>query len=441
MNLLKKSFLIMAFLLLAANSFCNEIEENLSKHLSVLTSEEMNGRKAGTKFAKKTADYIYAHFEHLELNPQREVFSNGKYQNVIGTVPSKNGKYIIIGAHYDGVGPSFGKFRPAADDNASGTATLLELARILSKEDLEYGIKFIAFDGEESGLYGSNYNSKKIDKKNNEYVLMISIDMVGHLGDEGRLIYSGAASFKNGEELIKASKVDNVGLRVYPVWPYAGLATDTVGYDSKGIPTLNIDTGEGTSLFHSADDSMESLDISGMSLITQQIALFIKNIQGKIEPTGVSIYKETEIRYGMKVYNTSLGLFAMIPIGSNLLGDFYISINPGISRNLKTEKETLKTLNVNLSLPFILNQKLGGVEFICGLGPYYTAFFQDAKKCINQEIGIELDYEIKANCGMKVVDCMSLGFSVYLPILEINKLDISPKNRVFGTSLFMGVYF
>lgn len=88
---------------------------------------------------------------------------------------------------------------------------------IIKNEDLEYGIKYIAFDG---------------------------------------------------EELIRMSHVNNVELRIMLVWPFAGLATDTVGYDSKGIPSLNIYTGEETSSFHTQDDKMESLDIPGMALIT-----------------------------------------------------------------------------------------------------------------------------------------------------------------------------
>lgn len=423
-----------------SNEIKENIEENLTNHLTVLTSKEMNGRKAGTEYSKKAADYIFEQFDKCGLNPERDYFSNGKYQNIIGTIPSKNGKYIIIGAHYDGVGPQFGKFRPAADDNASGIATILELARILVKEDLEYGIKFIAFDGEEIGLLGSNYDSKKINKKDNDYVLMISIDMVGHLRDEGRLIYSGTASFENGEKLIRESKVEDVGIHIKPVWPYAGLATDTVGYDSKGIPTLNIDTGEETSGFHTTDDTMESLDIPGMALITQQICLFIKNVQGKIKPTGVSIYKETEVRYGLS-FDKNIGFFAMLPIGSTGAADYYWKINPGISYNLETKDEKIKTTNFNISIPLEMSQKLNGVEFLYGLGPYYTTYLKNYKNFINHELGIELVLEMKANCGIKEIDSFSFGYANYWVIKNFSNDNYNLLNKKNYSYFYLGLYF
>jgi aminopeptidase YwaD len=98
-------------------------------------------------------------------------------KNIIATLKSKKKgavKTLIIGAHYDGVDT------PAANDNASGISTVLEVARVLSKENLDCNIKFIAFGGEEIGLVGSKYYAstlKSEDLKNN--VGMINLDMVG----------------------------------------------------------------------------------------------------------------------------------------------------------------------------------------------------------------------------------------------------------------------
>ena len=99
-------------------------------------------------------------------------------QNVIATKPATRQKSdtptIVIGAHYDGVDT------PAANDNASGTATMLEVARVLSGYDLNANIKFIAFGAEEVGLVGSYHFVENLTKQELKGIAgMINLDMVG----------------------------------------------------------------------------------------------------------------------------------------------------------------------------------------------------------------------------------------------------------------------
>lgn len=77
------------------------------------------------------------------MNPKVEEFASGKRRNIISKIPSKNGKYVLLGAHYDGEGTSFGKIHNAADDNASRTSVLTELARALKNEQLDNGVIFV----------------------------------------------------------------------------------------------------------------------------------------------------------------------------------------------------------------------------------------------------------------------------------------------------------
>ncbi|MEL7658313.1 MAG: M20/M25/M40 family metallo-hydrolase, partial [Bacillota bacterium] len=103
-------------------------------------------------------------------------------QNVIGTLLAEEQKNntptIVIGAHYDCVDT------PGANDNASGTAALLEIARVLSKCDLDANIKFIAFGAEEVGLVGAYDYVESLDKnERNKIAAMINMDMVG-VGDK-----------------------------------------------------------------------------------------------------------------------------------------------------------------------------------------------------------------------------------------------------------------
>lgn len=429
---------------MAFHAFCNETEENLERHLTYFTSKELKGRKAGSEGADKAARYIYSHFLEIGLNPQYDSFKNGKYKNVIGTIPSNNGKYIIIGAHYDGVGYSGKKIMPAADDNASGVSTMIEIARILAKEKLEYGIKFIAYDGEEQGLLGSIYDASKIDKNDNNYVLMLSIDMVGHLRDEGRLIYSGSDTFIDGEELIRRSNINNIGIRIKPVWPYAGLSTDTLPYDAKAIPTLNIDTGEETSALHTTGDTFESIDIHGMMLITEQICSFIKTVQGQIIPTGFSLYKETEARYGIclpKMFNISL--FAMFPMISNRFGDFYGKIQTTFGDGyVVREDEIIGTYNFAFYTSITLSQKVGTTELLMGLGPYYETYFEDFNTLANQEIGVFYNMELKSFSGVnRLFDSISFGYICHLGIKDFYDSNVYKVNERSSVDAYLGFYF
>ena len=121
--------------------------------------------------------------EKLEVNLMIDAMvKDSTSQNVIGIYKSSNnpdGKKVIIGAHYDGVNT------PAANDNASGTALILEIARIIAEQKVElpFDLEFIAFGAEEVGLVGSDYYAYEMtqDEKRNT-LFMLNYDMVG-VGD------------------------------------------------------------------------------------------------------------------------------------------------------------------------------------------------------------------------------------------------------------------
>jgi aminopeptidase YwaD len=99
-------------------------------------------------------------------------------QNIIATLKAKketkDTKTLVIGAHYDGVDT------PAANDNASGIATVLEMAKLLSKESLKCNVKFIAFGSEETGMVGSSYYVEHLDSNEAINMIgMINLDMIG----------------------------------------------------------------------------------------------------------------------------------------------------------------------------------------------------------------------------------------------------------------------
>jgi len=420
---MKKSlFCLVLITILTGNLFAQnqEIIENLTNHLNYLASDELGGRGTKTEGAKKASEYVYNQFELLGLNPEMEVFASGKRRNVISRIPSKNGKYILLGAHYDGEGTHFGKIHNAADDNASGTSVLIELARALKNENLDYGVIFIAYDGEEVGLLGSEYNAKHINT--DEIALMISVDMVGHLEHEGRLIYEGSDTLKNGKSFIEESRIPNLTTRIYPVAQNNSLLTDTYFYDKKGIPSLNVLTGVETSNYHATDDDVESLDIPGMALITEHLIVLVKNVQNKVEPTGIHLYGNSKTKFGVTCgtsYNpvsvdSCLSLNCMIPFASALgFGDLYIKPELGFLNSvIHDEKENVDLYGGIVPLSLVSSVIADKLEIVMELGPYYSILF-DKSNNMDQEVGIKFTNTLKAcnNC-VSIFNSFGIGFEI-----------------------------
>lgn len=107
-------------------------------------------------------------------------------RNVICSKKGKSNKYVLLCGHYDtilgdNVEDTVSR-APRANDNASGVAAILEIARILFPIDLKYGIRFVFFSGEEQGLRGSEHYSELITDKNEDLALVINLDMIGQPG-------------------------------------------------------------------------------------------------------------------------------------------------------------------------------------------------------------------------------------------------------------------
>lgn len=127
---------------------------------------------------ENSREYIRNQFRDHQLEQFDQPFPNRGTEgiNIIGTIPGKDNEheYYIIDGHYDTVSST-----PGADDNASGTAGMLEAMRVLSQFNFKKGIRFIGFDMEELGLVGSRYYANNIT--NAEHILgMINFEMIGY---------------------------------------------------------------------------------------------------------------------------------------------------------------------------------------------------------------------------------------------------------------------
>ena len=280
---MKKTSLFLFALLAFSSAFAQTQQERLTKHVYYLAGDSLRGRKAGSEDAAKAAAYIVGQFEEIGIQPYFEEgwyqtfkMNSKTYKNVVGIIPGNDpvlkDEYIIIGAHYDHLGVSNNEIYNGADDNASGTATIIEMARILKNQQssLKRSVIIAAFDAEEIGLCGSYDLSKKLDLS--KVKLMMSIDMVGWLEKGKTLRFEGVATVKDGKRLLheEAEKMHiDIKTKNYEN-SFLG-ATDTKGFAEKGVATWYVSTGL-KSPYHKPEDDPELIDYKGLDRITDYMA-------------------------------------------------------------------------------------------------------------------------------------------------------------------------
>ena len=282
----RKQIISLVFLLFVSSMAIAQSaqQERLKKHVYLLASDSLRGRDAGTVDADKAAQYIVKQFKEIGIEPYYkegfyqpfEKHGTTTYKNIVGVIPGNDpvlkDEYIIIGAHYDHVGVKNDKIYNGADDNASGTATIIEMARILKarQSQLKRSIIVVAFDAEEKGLWGSNYLTEQLDLS--KIKLMMSIDMVGWLHEGKTLRLHGAATIKDGKKLLQEeARKMQMDIDAIKFETSVFGATDTQGFAKKNVPTLYVTTGL-KSPYHKPEDDAELIDYEGMDRITSYMA-------------------------------------------------------------------------------------------------------------------------------------------------------------------------
>lgn len=198
---------------------------------------------------------IVVTFESFGLSVERDefVYAAQTYQNIIATKPGRlyPDQVIVIGAHYDSVS------NPGADDDGSGVASLLELARIFSVYDTAYTIKFCAWDAEEVGLRGSSaYVAERRDRMVRG---MIQIDMIAHdAGANRQDIYAGNLATGLRDALIAAFPLYGNGLSVQSN-PYAGFS-DHAPFDAAQYSAVCFveDNYQSNTCYHQQCDNVDN---------------------------------------------------------------------------------------------------------------------------------------------------------------------------------------
>ncbi len=207
--------------------------------------------------------------------------------NVVGVLegsdPILKNETIIIGENYDHIGrggdgrlaPKVGEIHHGADDNASGTAGLIELARIFGAQrpKLKRTLIFIAFGGEEEGLLGSNYYVNHPVTPLANTVGMINMDMIGRMKDR-KLIIGGVGTAKEWRDLIAPEKSFELTLNEDGFGP-----SDHSSFYGKQVPVLFFWTGTHND-YHKPSDTWDKINYNDEAKILSFVARIVREIDG-----------------------------------------------------------------------------------------------------------------------------------------------------------------
>ena len=221
--------------------------------------------------------------KHLQANieVENQFIPQHQTQNVIGYVEGAvhPDSFLIFSAHYDHLG-QLGKtvYFPGANDNASGCAMLLNLARYyaLPEHKPNYSIAFIAFAGEEIGLLGSEYYTQNplVPLKNTFFLL--NMDIMG-TGDEGITVVNGTVFKKEFDELVKINVTDHLLKEVKIRGKAAN--SDHYHFSEKGVKAFFIYTLGGIKAYHDVYDRAETLPLTKFEELFTMIIRFTDYLQ------------------------------------------------------------------------------------------------------------------------------------------------------------------
>lgn len=241
-------------------------KEKIAKTVKFLTSENLRGRRAGSEEDLKVASFIKEAFKEAGLEPyyEKDYLEQWKEKelsliNIAGRIKGRSDACIVIGAHYDHLGTDDkGNIYPGADDNASGIALLIELARIMAETSHDKELIFVAFSGEEIGRLGSRYFVKNSELK--RCIAMINLDTVGRLYDK-RLIIIGTHSAKEWPLILKEASIIS-GIEI-DIAKEDLDSSDQKSFEEAGIPAIQLFSGPHED-YHRPSDTMDRLDMEGI---------------------------------------------------------------------------------------------------------------------------------------------------------------------------------
>ena len=339
---------------LAVSTYAQK-QDVMRQTVEYLASQELGGRFPATAGDTLASQFIVSQLRSMNLKPivkgkkktgYYQDFTYGKTKeqectthNIIAVLPGKDKQlkyeYIVVGSHYDHLGlggqdsgsrrPDTLGVHPGADDNASGDAVVLELAKYFKKERTKRSIIFAFFGAEEQGLIGSkNFldwmkkdDAKRINLPTDKQgiVAMVNLDMVGRLRDNAMSV-SGTGTSSNFKAMSEAA-AEQVDLNI-SCTPDGYGPSDHASFVAQEIPVLFLTTG-GHMEYHTPDDVPSTLNYEGM----QKTLDFSKELITRIAnmpttPNYISVPSSNKMKHGK--FKVTLGLMPDVMGASRIPG-------------------------------------------------------------------------------------------------------------------------
>src|SRR5439155_4853614 len=232
--------------------------------------------------------------------------------NVIGVLPGTDpalaAEAVVIGAHYDHLGRADGVVYPGADDNASGTAVVLGLARAFAAAGgTDRTLIFALFGAEELGLIGSRHYVSRPALPLERTVAMVSFDMVGRL--QGRVLsIGGGESGSRFRTLVSdAAQPEGVALEINGS-PYG--PSDHSRFYAAGVPVLFFYTG-GHSDYHKPSDTADKIDAAGMARVAAVGARVVERLASDARPVYAQVARPARRQASGAAGGALLGVVAL----------------------------------------------------------------------------------------------------------------------------------
>jgi hypothetical protein len=233
--------------------------------LSTLADPGMEGRKLGTPGNAKARAFLVQRFSDLGLDPAGTSFEqpftwrNAPGVNVVGRLRGTRHpeRVILFSAHYDHIGSRNGQICPGADDNASGSAAVLQLAAWLKAHPPAHTVLFCLFDGEESGLFGSQAFVAAPPIPLESITVVLNLDMIAQ-GTQGR-IFVGGTSFTASLRPTLTAAYAGSKVAVIPDFEAYDSASDQYPFMRQGIPFLFWCVGDDDPWYHTASDTFANI--------------------------------------------------------------------------------------------------------------------------------------------------------------------------------------
>lgn len=272
--------------------------QDVAKSMAFLASDDLQGRDSGSEGIDKAADFIATSFTANGIAPYfetyRDTLSNFSEPtfNIVGVVegsdPKLKNEFIVIGAHYDHIGlisPENGDaIANGANDNASGTTTVMQIAKYFGQEKSnKRSIIFALFSAEEKGLLGSKHLAERLKLDNLNLYVMLNFEMVGvPMVGKDHLLYITGYELSNLAEVSNGYAKEKVAGFLPKAQEYNLFKrSDNYAFHTAfNVPSQTYSTFDFTNFnhYHKVGDENEKMDYEHMAVVINKLIPVIEGI-------------------------------------------------------------------------------------------------------------------------------------------------------------------